>query len=103
MRTLPSLRETTFEIPSIIDETETFTIKTDGNVKLASTLSTSLAGPDGALMTETTTQAQDGTITLVRHIVLPKKTYTVAEYPAVRKMITTWLSPTHQKLLFVKR
>lgn len=103
MQTLPTLRETVFEIPAVVDETHTYTIKTDGQVKLAGSYTTNLSGPDGALLSETLSQAADGTITLVRRIALTRKTYTLQEYPAIRSIITTWLSPSHQKLLFVKK
>jgi len=103
MQTLPTLRETAFEIPSIIDDTQTYVIKTDGKVKLAGSYSTNYAAQGGVVLTETASEAADGTITVVRHIVLPKKVYSVEEYSAAREAIMTWLSSTHQRLLFVKK
>lgn len=104
MSTLPSLREVDFEIPNIVSEQETYTISVDKGLALIGKYATEINDPaTGAQLKETCAPDRDGNLRITRSISLPLKTYTVEQYPAVRRIITTWLSPNHRRLLFGKK
>lgn len=103
MSTLPTLREVDFEIPSIITEKETYVITVDNGLAPIGNYATNISDPaTGAQLTEECTLESAGKLRVTRSISLPLKTYTVAQYGAVRNIIMTWLSPNHRRLLFGK-
>lgn len=100
MAVLPTLRETDFELPAIIDETETYMVKVPQGTTLRNTISLSMCDPaTGAAISEQATVGDDGVIKVLRHISLPKKIYTPEEYGVVRKIIMKWLDSNRRKLM----
>lgn len=104
VHTLPTLREVDFEIPTIINETETYNIKVGDGLKMVGDYATSLSDPQtGIEMVERCEVSTDGSLVVTRFVSLPQKTYSVEGYAAVRNIITTWVSPNRRRLLFVKK
>lgn len=103
MSTLPTLREVDFEIPSVITEQNTYTIDVEDGLTLIGDYATNITdSTTGAQLKEQCTTDSNGKLRITRSISLPLKSYTVAQYEAVREIIMTWLSPNHRRLLFGK-
>lgn len=96
---LNSKRSGIFEIPSMINETVTYTVTPEKGLKLqtpATSLETST--PFGKV-TRTITQ-KENTIEVTRSIELNRQQFTPAEYKDVRALLNEWMNPNHSLLLF---
>lgn len=99
MNALNSKSTELFELPSLIDQTITYTVKPADGLKLQT--------PSAPLATETpfgkvtrTITPKGNTIEVVRTIRLNKLQFTPAEYAALRQLINAWVDPNNSILLF---
>lgn len=103
MDLLPTKRLTDFEVPQLVEEYETYTVKIEPGIKLKGNYDISVTDENsGATMVQKCVLSDDGTATFTRHISIPNKIYTPAEYPAVRKVIMAWLNSNSRRVLFIK-
>lgn len=103
MSVLPTKRLTDFEVPQLVEEYETYTVKIEPGIEMKGNYDMAVTDENsGAVMTQQCTVSNDGTATFKRHISIPNKIYSPAEFPAVRKVITAWMNANLRKVLFVK-
>ena len=85
---LNSARKEKCEIPSAIEENDTFSIALDGKKSLTADKNIVVANKAGKVAISVKNEADKVTIT--RSISLPKSTYTAKEYADLRKLIQAW-------------
>lgn len=102
MELLPTDREVPFEVPTLMEEIETYNIKVEGGIKMAKDVSMSVSDPATSVaMVENTEKTEDGTIKIVRRISIPQRRFSPLEYPSVRSVIMTWLDANRRRILFL--
>ena len=99
----PSQRQTDIEIPAILNEADTFLIHVDKDLVCTSRIDTLITSSTGARLQQSLTHLNDSTLMAVRMLSLPKKIYNPTEYPELREILNTWISPSQTRLLFVRK
>lgn len=99
MNSLNSKRAELFELPSMIDQTITYTITPSKGLKLQTPTATLTTEKPFGKVTRTITP-KGNTIEVVRTISLSKQQFTTAEYADLRQLINEWVDTNNNLLLF---
>lgn len=94
---LNSSRKEKCEIPSAIEENDTFVIALDGKKSLTADKNIVVANKAGKVAISIKNEADKVVIT--RTISLPKSTYSAKEYADLRKLIQTWQNPANREIV----
>jgi hypothetical protein len=94
---LNSSRKEKCEIPSAIEENDTFVITLDGKKSLTADKNIVVANKAGKVAISIKNEADKVVIT--RTISLPKSTYSAKEYADLRKLIQTWQNPANREIV----
>lgn len=96
--TLNSKRTNTFELPSMMQQTITYTISADGLQLQTSTEEQVVTNAFGKVVRTITPKGNK--VEVVRRIELNKQQFTPNEYKELRRLINEWIDPNNRVLLF---
>lgn len=99
MNALNSKRTELFEIPSLINQEITYTVKPANGMQLQTPVTPTVISKPFGKVTRTITP-KGNTIEVVRSISLDKQQFTPAEYNDLRQVINEWVNPNNSILLF---
>lgn len=97
---LNSSRKEKCELPSAIDENDTYVIALDGKKSLTADKNIAIANKAGKVAISIKNEADK--VVVSRSISLPKSTYTAKEYADLRKLIQAWQSKAGREVVITK-
>lgn len=97
---LPNFRESNFELPSMLDEEDTFFLKPEPGLTLVGTpKEIKIAKPCGE-MSQTSELLSNGMWRITRRLKIYETYYYTTQYRALRELLTEWVTPSFKTFLF---